>query len=156
MRYGQNRIEHLLLRLIARARRSGAGQDGQYVAGGGSNPSSPSVWDVPVVRTPSIAEGDALLVDTSRVRILDREQATVMISIEDRDNFVKNLVTMEMRGAVACYDEGGMGSSTCRSIHLDDALKIDRAGVLQSSRLLPSRRPCSRHLSDRMQGGRDT
>lgn len=66
------------------------------------------------MRSPAIDEGDALLIDTSRVRLLDREQATVVVSTEDQDNFVKNLVTIlgEMRGGLAVYDTAGVGLVT--------------------------------------------
>jgi len=88
--------------------------DGQYVSGGWSRPAAPSIWTFPVVQSPAVTEGDAYLIDTSRVRVLDREQVTTMISTEDRDNFVKNLVTLlgEMRGGFACYDTGGIGKVT--------------------------------------------
>jgi HK97 family phage major capsid protein len=66
------------------------------------------------VQCPAVTEGDAYLIDNSRIRVLDREQATVMVSTEDRDNFIKNLVTMlgEMRGGFACYDTGAIGKVT--------------------------------------------
>lgn len=88
-----------------------ASGDGQYVAGGWANPAAPTVWSVPLVQTPSIALGSALLVDTSRVRLLDREQASVMISTEHESNFTKNLATLlgELRAGVAVYDTSGLG-----------------------------------------------
>jgi hypothetical protein len=38
--------------------------------------------------------------------MLDREQVTTAVSSEDRDNFIKNLVTLlaEMRGGLAIYN----------------------------------------------------
>lgn len=81
--------------------------DGQYIAGGGwANPAAPTVWRTPVARAAGLAQGSALVIDTRRVTMLDREQAQTMISNEDRDNFVKNLVTLlaEMRGGLAVYD----------------------------------------------------
>lgn len=80
--------------------------DGQYVAGGWTNPAAPTVWRTPVARVPSLAAGTALVVDTRFVTMLDRQQVTTAVSSEDRDNFVKNLVTLlsEMRGGLAVYN----------------------------------------------------
>jgi len=81
--------------------------DGQYVAGGGwANPAAPSVWRTPVARAAGLAEGSALVVDTRFVTMLDRQQVSTAVSSEDRDNFIKNLITMlsEMRGGLAVYD----------------------------------------------------
>ncbi len=88
-----------------------AAGDGQYVAGGWANPAPPTIWGVPLVQTPSIQAGSSLLVDLSRVQLLDREQVSVMISTEHGDNFTKNLVTVlaELRGSVAVLDSGGVG-----------------------------------------------
>lgn len=80
--------------------------DGQYVAGGWANPAAPSVWRTPVARAAGLAQGSALVVDTRLVTMLDRQQVTTAVSAEDRDNFIRNLITMlaEMRGGLAVYD----------------------------------------------------
>jgi Phage capsid family len=52
------------------------------------------IWGLPVVTTGALAVDQALVVDPQYVLLLDREQATVVISSEDRDNFVKNIVTI--------------------------------------------------------------
>lgn len=64
------------------------------------------MWRTPVARAAGLAQGSALVIDTRRVTMLDREQAQTMISNEDRDNLIKNLVTLlaEMRGGLAVYD----------------------------------------------------
>ena len=88
------------------------GGNEQYVAGGWANPSSPSVWNMPLVQTSSIGDNEALIIDSARgARILDREQVAVAISREDRDNFVKNMVTMlaEGRFGLAVLDDGAVG-----------------------------------------------
>ncbi len=85
--------------------------DGQYVAGGGwANPAAPSVWRLPVARAAQLAQGTALVLDTRLVMTLDRTAATVAVSAEDRDNFIRNLVTLlaEMRGGLAVYDTGAV------------------------------------------------
>jgi hypothetical protein len=53
-----------------------------------------------------------LVVDGRFVQLLDREQAQTMISTEDRDNFVKNIVTLlaEMRAGCALLDTGAVRS----------------------------------------------
>jgi hypothetical protein len=80
--------------------------DGQYVAGGWANPAAPSGWRTPVARAAGLAQGTALVIDQRFVYLLDREQVTTAVSSEDRDNFIKNLLTLlaEMRGGLAVYD----------------------------------------------------
>ena len=60
----------------------------------------------PVARAAALAQGTALVIDQRFVYLLDREQVSTAISNEDRDNFIKNLVTLlaEMRGGLAVYD----------------------------------------------------
>jgi HK97 family phage major capsid protein len=63
-----------------------------------------AIWRMPAVQHVAIAEGTFLLGDFQRgVRIHDREQASVRLSTEDRDNFIKNMVTVlcELRLALA-------------------------------------------------------
>lgn len=83
-----------------------AAGDGQYVAGGWANPAAPTVWNTPVARAAGLAQGSALVVDTRFVTMLDRQQVTTAVSSEDRDNFIKNLLTLlsEMRGGLAVYN----------------------------------------------------
>lgn len=81
--------------------------DGQYVAGGGwANPAAPTVWRTPVARAAGLAVGSALVLDTRFITMLDRQQVQTLVSAEDRDNFIKNLITLlaEMRGGLAVYD----------------------------------------------------
>jgi hypothetical protein len=47
-----------------------------------------------VVTSPSVPAGEALVLDPAACLIIDRMQVTVMISTEDRDNFIRNLVTI--------------------------------------------------------------
>lgn len=84
--------------------------DGQYVAGGWANPAVPSVWRLPVARATGLTQGTALILDTRRIKLLDRQQVSTAVSSEDRDNFVRNLVTLlaEMRGGLAVYDTGAV------------------------------------------------
>jgi HK97 family phage major capsid protein len=54
----------------------------------------PQLWGLPVVQSPSIAAGTFLVGDGNCAVLLDREQATIEMSREDRDNFIKNLITI--------------------------------------------------------------
>jgi HK97 family phage major capsid protein len=74
-----------------------------------ANPQSlvgPTLWGLPVVSTKALAGGE-FLVGAFKLgaQIFDREDATVLISTEDRDNFIKNMVTIlaEERLGLAVY-----------------------------------------------------
>lgn len=84
--------------------------DDHYINGGWGNPAAPSVWRLPVARATGLAQGTALILDTRRITLLDRQSVTTAVSTEDRDNFVKNMVTLlaEMRGGLAVYDTGAV------------------------------------------------
>ena len=75
-----------------------------YVAGGWSNPAAPSIWGLPVITTPSLTAGTALILDPSQCAILDRMQARVEID-RDGDDFSKNLITLrsEIRTGLAVF-----------------------------------------------------
>jgi HK97 family phage major capsid protein len=83
----------------------------RYLVGSYANPSTPNVWNTPIVQSSGMPQGQSLLIDPTRVAVLDREQVNVMLSTEDRDNFVRNLVTIlaELRGGLAVFDVGGVG-----------------------------------------------
>jgi HK97 family phage major capsid protein len=55
----------------------------------------PMLWGRPVVESDAMPE-DQFLVGAFRLAatLFDREQATIAISTEDRDNFIKNMVTI--------------------------------------------------------------
>ena len=65
-----------------------------------------TLWARPVVATKAIDAGD-FLVGAFRMgaQLWDREDAVVTVSTEDRDNFVKNMVTIlgEERLALTVY-----------------------------------------------------
>lgn len=79
----------------------------------------PTLWGLPVVATQSQAQEDFLVgAFQLGATIYDREDATVTISTEDRDNFVKNMVTIlaEERLALAvkrpeAFVRGDFGSN---------------------------------------------
>lgn len=80
--------------------------EGRYIIANPANSTMPRLWGLPVVSTQAMAEDD-FLVGAFRLgaQIFDREDANVMISDEDRDNFVKNMLTIraEERLALAVY-----------------------------------------------------
>lgn len=84
--------------------------NGQYVLGSPRDPSGQNLWGLPVVTSPGVTVGTALVMDTSQVALLDREQVTVMASREDRDNFVTNQTTLlaEGRFGLAVFAPGAV------------------------------------------------
>lgn len=55
----------------------------------------PMVWGLPVVEIDSMEVGDFLVGSFNLAATLfDREQAQILVSTEDQDNFIKNLVTI--------------------------------------------------------------
>jgi HK97 family phage major capsid protein len=81
-------------------------QNGNYIVGNPRSQLSPSLWSVPVVPTQAMTV-DKFLTGAFKLgaQIFDREDAAVMISDEDGDNFIKNMVTIlaEERLALAIY-----------------------------------------------------
>jgi HK97 family phage major capsid protein len=79
--------------------------DGHYTANTWLDQPSRTAWGVNVITTSSLPRGRALVADLSQVALLDRMQATLMVSREDRDNFVRNLVTVlaELRTGLAVF-----------------------------------------------------
>lgn len=79
---------------------------GRYIIGNPQQGTTPTLWGLPVVATQAITI-DKMLVGAFRLgaQIFDREDAVVMVSTEDQDNFVKNMVTVlaEERLALAVY-----------------------------------------------------
>ena len=79
---------------------------GRYIFSQPQNETNPRMWGLPVVDTLAMPQGKFL---TGAFRyacqIFDREDATVLVSTEDRDNFVKNMVTIlaEERLGLAIY-----------------------------------------------------
>lgn len=80
--------------------------EGRYIIGNPQGAITPTLWRVPVVETQAMVV-DKFLTGAFKLgaQIFDREDAAVMISDEDGDNFVKNMVTIlaEERLALAIY-----------------------------------------------------
>lgn len=80
--------------------------DGRYLIGNPQGTLSPTLWGLPVVATQSMGVDKALVgAFNLAAQIFDRQDATVEVSTEDSDNFVKNKVTIraEERLALAIY-----------------------------------------------------
>ena len=79
---------------------------GRYIIGDPQGRASPTLWGLPVVATPAIAQNN-FLTGAFRLaaQIFDRWDATVEVSTENQDNFVKNAVTIlaEERLGLAVY-----------------------------------------------------
>jgi HK97 family phage major capsid protein len=69
---------------------------GRYILPGvPSAAAAPTLWNKPVIVSPVQPAGTALVGDfATGAVIFNREDASVLVSDEDRDNFVKNLVTI--------------------------------------------------------------
>lgn len=80
--------------------------DGRYIFGGPAAFAAKVMWGLPVVATKAQAQGTFTVGGFDLAsQIWDRMDATVEISREDRDNFVKNMLTIlcEERLALAHY-----------------------------------------------------
>lgn len=79
---------------------------GRYLIGNPQSGTAPTLWRLPVVETPAMTV-DKFLTGAFKLacQLFDREDANVEISTEDRDNFVKNMVTIraEQRTGLAVY-----------------------------------------------------
>jgi HK97 family phage major capsid protein len=80
--------------------------DGAYLFANPQGLAGPTLWGRPVVETDAMPEGE-FLTGAFRLgaQVFDREDANVEISTEDRDNFIKNMITIraEERLALAVY-----------------------------------------------------
>lgn len=80
--------------------------DDRYVVGNPREMSAPRLWGLPVILSNSITAGEFLLgAFDMGAEIKDRMQATVEVSRENSDNFVKNMITIlaEERIALVVY-----------------------------------------------------
>lgn len=69
--------------------------DGRYLGNGPFGNTPEVLWRLPVVASNSMPEGEFLVGDFRRAAtVYDRMEAEVLISSEDRDNFIKNMLTV--------------------------------------------------------------
>jgi HK97 family phage major capsid protein len=79
---------------------------GRYLFTNPTTEGGTTLWGKPVVETVAMDAGDFLVGPfRTGAQVLDREDANVQVSTEDRDNFIKNMVTVraEERLALAIY-----------------------------------------------------
>ena len=79
---------------------------GRYIIGNPQGSINKTLWSLPVVETQAMDVGRFLTGSFGlAAQIFDRMEASVVASTEDRDNFIKNLVTIlaEQRLALAVY-----------------------------------------------------
>lgn len=94
--------------------------DGAYLFANPSSVGPASLWGRPVVTSTALSAGDFVVgAFGTGAQGWDREDVTVTVSLEDRDNFVKNMVTIlcEERIALTVYRpeafvEGSFGLSS--------------------------------------------
>jgi len=81
---------------------------GDYILGSPGSVVTPSIYGVPVVLVPTVANNRALVGDLGQTPLLDREQPTLAISYENGTNFERNLATIrvEARAGLAIFDAG--------------------------------------------------
>ena len=81
---------------------------GEYLFGNPFSPVPPRVWNLGIVETNSIPQGNFLVGDGTQAMIWDRQQVSVEVSREDSDNFRRNMVTIlvEERLTTSVYAAG--------------------------------------------------
>lgn len=85
---------------------------GGYLFGPPSQGGAVTLWGLPVVVTPAIPEGTALVGDARAALILIREGVNVLISDSDQDDFIRNRVTLlgEMRAGLVVWRPDGFAA----------------------------------------------
>ncbi len=88
--------------------------DGEYLFGSPTLPLPPALWNTRVVVTPSMAVNTAMVIDSSFVTVLDREQMNVTVSNQHADYFVRNLVAIlgELRAGLEVTDPAALSIFT--------------------------------------------
>lgn len=82
--------------------------NGNYILGSPGAQTSPMAWGLPVVPTPSMTLGKFVCIDAARYGyIADREDATVRISENVSDQFIRNLITLLAEKRTALITELG-------------------------------------------------
>lgn len=86
------------------ARTSKASGSGEYLSGSFDTPALASMWGLPVVTTPAVERGTAVVIDTAQLLVLDRQQPAVAIG-RDNDDFSRNLLRVrgELRAGLAIF-----------------------------------------------------
>lgn len=76
--------------------------DGAYIFANPQNRAEPRLWGLPVVDSDAMTPGEFMVgAFAQAAQVFDREQANVEVSTEDRDNFIKNMVTIRAEERLA-------------------------------------------------------
>lgn len=76
--------------------------EGAYIWANPRGLLGPTLWGLPVIDTTAVEEGEFLVGNFQMAAMLwDREDAVVDVSTEDRDNFIKNMVTIRAEERLA-------------------------------------------------------
>jgi len=76
--------------------------DGAYIFANPQGLAGPRLWGLPVVESDGQTEGEFTVgAFAQAAQVFDREQANVEVSTEDRDNFIKNMVTIRAEERLA-------------------------------------------------------
>lgn len=81
-----------------------------YLFGSPASPLPPALWNLPVAIEPSMPDGEALVLDTNYITLLDRQQISILVSNSHADNFTKNLITIlgELRAGLEVLHSGAV------------------------------------------------
>lgn len=84
--------------------------EGRYMFGSPTTPTPPALWNTAIVTTSSLPHGEALVLDTRFVTVLDRQQLSVEVSNSHDKFFIKNLVAIlcELRAGLEVADQGAV------------------------------------------------
>ena len=91
---------------LRRTKTTGTALNGSYIFGDPLSDLTPRLWGLPVVATNSMTRGQFLVGGfRANCALYDRQSATVEISREHSDFFVRNLaaILVEQREAMVCY-----------------------------------------------------
>lgn len=79
--------------------------EARYYYGGPQALGNPRLWGFPVIESEAVAAGVAYFGDLRQIVVWDREQATIQISTEHADFFIRNMVAVlaELRAAMGVF-----------------------------------------------------
>jgi HK97 family phage major capsid protein len=91
--------------------------NGRYIGAGWAAPTPNSLWGVHTVPSAALAAGTGLVLDTSQVALLDRQEAQVLVGFVG-NQFTSNAATIlaELRAQLAVYDPHAISVLTLPSL----------------------------------------
>ena len=84
--------------------------NGNYMFGSPTSGVPAALWGIRIVVAPNVPSDTALIIDTSKLQVLDREEPSLYVTRDHADYAVKNLVLLlaEVRVGLAVYDTLGV------------------------------------------------